>query len=90
MRSSAYVGEMGGTVSSQIEGVTHGIADAGGTPLVVAEGNKVLGVIHFKDVVKGGIKERFAALPRHGHSHGDDHRRQSAHRGGDRPRSRRR
>ena len=31
----AYVGELGGTVSSQIEGVTHGIADSGGTPLVV-------------------------------------------------------
>ncbi len=54
-----------------------------------AEGNKVLGVIHLKDVVKGGIRERFRALPRHGHPHGDDHRRQSAHRGGDRARSRR-
>ena len=56
----SFVGEMGGAVSSQINGVTHGIADAGGTPLVVSEGNEVLGVIHLKDVVKGGIKERFA------------------------------
>jgi K+-transporting ATPase ATPase B chain len=56
----SFVGEMGGAVSSQIEGVTHGIADSGGTPLVVSEGNEVLGVIHLKDVVKGGIKERFA------------------------------
>ena len=56
---AAYVSEMGGHVESQVEGVTHGIADSGGTPLVVAEGNKVLGVIHLKDVVKGGIKERF-------------------------------
>ena len=56
----SFVGEMGGAVSSQIEGVTHGIADAGGTPLVVSEGKEVLGVIHLKDVVKGGIKERFA------------------------------
>jgi potassium-transporting ATPase ATP-binding subunit len=55
----AYVGELGGTVGSQIEGVTHGIADSGGTPLVVSEGNKILGVIHLKDVVKGGISERF-------------------------------
>jgi K+-transporting ATPase ATPase B chain len=54
-----YVGELGGTVSSRIEGVTHGIADSGGTPLVVSEGNKILGVIHLKDVVKGGISERF-------------------------------
>jgi K+-transporting ATPase ATPase B chain len=56
----AFVGELGGTVSSQIEGVTHGIADSGGTPLVVSEGNEILGVIHLKDVVKGGISERFA------------------------------
>ena len=56
----AFVGEMGGTVSSQIEGVTHGIADSGGTPLVVSEDKKILGVIHLKDVVKGGISERFA------------------------------
>src|SRR5689334_13577778 len=54
-----YVAELGGTVGSQVEGITHGIADSGGTPLVVAEDDKVLGVIHLKDVVKGGIKERF-------------------------------
>ncbi|HSQ11978.1 MAG TPA: potassium-transporting ATPase subunit KdpB [Candidatus Deferrimicrobium sp.] len=56
---AAYIQEMGGTVGSQVEGITHGISDTGGTPLVVAEGNKILGVIHLKDVVKGGIKERF-------------------------------
>ena len=56
---AAYVQEMGGTVGSQVEGITHGISDTGGTPLVVAEGNKILGVIHLKDVVKGGISERF-------------------------------
>ena len=56
----AYVHELGGTVSSQVEGVTHGISDSGGTPLVVAEGNQILGIIHLKDVVKGGISERFA------------------------------
>jgi len=55
----AYVSELGGAVSSQIEGITHGISDTGGTPLVVSEGRKILGVIHLKDVVKGGIKERF-------------------------------
>jgi K+-transporting ATPase ATPase B chain len=38
------------------------IARAGGTPLVVAEGSRVLGVIHLKDIIKGGIKERFAHL----------------------------
>jgi potassium-transporting ATPase ATP-binding subunit len=55
----AYVREVGGAVGSEVEGITHGISDTGGTPLVVAEGNKILGVIHLKDVVKGGIKERF-------------------------------
>ena len=55
----AYVSELSGAVSSQIEGITHGISDTGGTPLVVSEGTKILGVIHLKDVVKGGIRERF-------------------------------
>jgi len=42
------------------------IAKSGGTPLVVAEDYKALGVIHLKDIVKGGIKERFAELRRMG------------------------
>jgi potassium-transporting ATPase ATP-binding subunit len=56
---TAYVQGLGGNVSTHIEGIVHGISDTGGTPLVVSEGNKVLGVVHLKDVVKGGIKERF-------------------------------
>ena len=59
MRSSPMFRSWAERSSSQVEGVTHGIADTGGTPLVVAEGNKILGVIHLKDVVKGGISERF-------------------------------
>jgi K+-transporting ATPase ATPase B chain len=54
-----HVQSLGGTVSSHIEGIVHGISDTGGTPLVVSDGNRVLGVVHLKDVVKGGIKERF-------------------------------
>ena len=42
------------------------IAKEGGTPLVVADGSKVLGVIQLKDIVKGGIKERFAHLRKMG------------------------
>ncbi len=42
------------------------IAKRGGTPLVVAEGRRALGVIHLKDIVKGGIKERFSELRRMG------------------------
>jgi K+-transporting ATPase ATPase B chain len=56
---AAHVKGLGGSVSSHIEGIVHGISDTGGTPLVVSEGNRVLGVVHLKDVVKGGIKERF-------------------------------
>ena len=56
---TAHVQGLGGNVSTHIEGIVHGISDTGGTPLVVSEGNKVLGVVHLKDVVKGGIKERF-------------------------------
>jgi K+-transporting ATPase ATPase B chain len=56
---AAHVQALGGKVSIHIEGIVHGISDTGGTPLVVSEGNKVVGVVHLKDVVKGGIKERF-------------------------------
>ena len=42
------------------------IAKAGGTPLAVAEDGRLLGVIHLKDIVKGGIRERFAELRRMG------------------------
>ena len=42
------------------------VARRGSTPLVVADDNKVLGVIELKDIVKGGIKERFAQLRRMG------------------------
>ena len=42
------------------------ISGSGGTPLVVAKNGKALGVIHLKDVVKGGIKERFSQLRRMG------------------------
>ena len=40
------------------------IAKSGGTPLAVAKDGRLLGVIHLKDIVKGGIKERFAACAR--------------------------
>ena len=42
------------------------IARAGGTPLAVAKGDRILGVIHLKDIIKGGIRERFAELRRMG------------------------
>ena len=62
----------------------------GGTPLAVADDGALLGVIHLKDIVKPGIKERFAELRAHGHPHGDGDGRQSRHRRGDRLGGRRR
>jgi potassium-transporting ATPase ATP-binding subunit len=52
----------GGAVPADLAGTVQRIARAGGTPLVVAEGRRVLGVVHLKDIVKGGIRERFAHL----------------------------
>jgi len=51
---------------AQLNEITEKISRAGGTPLAVAKNDRVLGVIHLKDIVKGGIKERFAELRRMG------------------------
>lgn len=61
-----YVKSLGGSTPKDLDELVDGIAKAGGTPLVVAEGKEILGVIHLKDVVKGGIKERFAELRKMG------------------------
>ncbi len=61
-----YVRAAGGTLSSEARTKAEDVARRGGTPLIVAEGKRVLGVIELKDVVKGGIKERFAELRRMG------------------------
>jgi len=53
-------------VPALVQQATETIARSGGTPLVVATRDKVLGVIHLKDVVKGGIKERFAQFRKMG------------------------
>jgi len=51
-----------GTVPEALAPIVQRIAREGGTPLVVAEGRHILGVIYLKDIVKGGIRERFAHL----------------------------
>jgi K+-transporting ATPase ATPase B chain len=58
----AWVEAQHGQYSPAVASVVDAIAREGGTPLVVAEGRDVLGVVFLKDVVKGGIKERFAQL----------------------------
>ncbi len=57
-----YVREKGSELPENVKSACEGIAKSGGTPLVVTEGSKVLGAIHLKDVIKGGIKERFKEL----------------------------
>jgi K+-transporting ATPase ATPase B chain len=57
-----WVEEQGGQVPPDLAPVVERIAQDGGTPLVVAEGPRALGVIHLKDTVKTGIAERFAEM----------------------------
>ena len=57
-----FVEGEGGTFPPAVQQIVQDISRSGGTPLVVAENAEVLGVIHLKDIVKGGIKERFAHL----------------------------
>jgi K+-transporting ATPase ATPase B chain len=57
-----WIAEQGGTVPPQLAPLVEGVATAGGTPLVVAEGDEALGVVHLKDVVKQGMRQRFDQL----------------------------
>jgi K+-transporting ATPase ATPase B chain len=57
-----YVTESGGTVTSELQSIVDRIARSGGTPLVVAERARPIGVVHLKDIVKGGMRERFTEL----------------------------
>jgi K+-transporting ATPase ATPase B chain len=57
-----WVEDLGGVVPADLAQMVEGIATTGGTPLVVADGPRVLGVIHLKDTVKQGMVERFDQL----------------------------
>lgn len=57
-----YVESLGGTFGAEITTIVDDISRRGSTPLVVSDGAKVVGVVELKDIVKGGIKERFAEL----------------------------
>lgn len=64
---TAWASETGGSVPEDLDEIVTAVSSSGGTPLVVAEaiddeGAEVLGVVHLKDVVKGGIRERFDEL----------------------------
>jgi K+-transporting ATPase ATPase B chain len=57
-----YVQGNGGAFPEELRTMVDGIARSGGTPLVVAERQRALGVVHLKDIVKGGMRQRFGAL----------------------------
>ncbi len=61
-----YIDEQGGIFPEAVKNACEKVGKAGGTPLVVAQGNQVLGTIYLKDIVKGGIKERFRDLRKMG------------------------
>ena len=60
------IAEHGNPVSDNLRKEVDAIAGAGGTPLIVTKNGRALGVVHLKDIVKGGIKERFSQLRRMG------------------------
>ncbi|HYR00412.1 MAG TPA: potassium-transporting ATPase subunit KdpB [Casimicrobiaceae bacterium] len=61
-----FVEELGGRMPAAVGRLVEDVARRGSTPLVVADGARVLGVVELKDIVKGGMKERFAELRRMG------------------------
>lgn len=61
-----YVLEKNGIYSQDCDNAVKKVSNSGGTPLVVAKNGKILGVIHLKDIVKKGVKERFADLRKMG------------------------
>jgi K+-transporting ATPase ATPase B chain len=58
----AWVETLGGEVSAELNDLARGVGEQGGTPLVVSVDGRALGVVHLKDIVKGGIRERFEQL----------------------------
>jgi K+-transporting ATPase ATPase B chain len=62
----SFVSSQGGLEPAELRGMVGGISKSGGTPLVVADRSRVLGVIHLKDIVKGGMRERFGQLRKMG------------------------
>ncbi len=61
-----FIGEQGGSAPAELDGIVQQVAEQGGTPLVVAKDNFALGVVHLKDIVKGGMNERFDELRKMG------------------------
>ncbi len=62
----AFVAERGGSAPAELDGIVQHVAEQGGTPLVVSRDNWTLGVVYLKDIVKGGMNERFDELRKMG------------------------
>lgn len=62
----SYVQEKGGFFPEKLNEMTLFIARNGGTPLLVCDNDKIVGIIHLKDIIKGGIKDRFSAMRKMG------------------------
>ncbi len=62
----AFIAANGGSSPAELDAAVQRVAEEGGTPLVVARDNWALGVVHLKDIVKGGMTERFVELRRMG------------------------
>lgn len=61
-----FIAKQGGSIPETLLPVANQISISGGTPLMVSEGNRIVGIIHLKDVIKRGIKERFAEMRKMG------------------------
>jgi potassium-transporting ATPase ATP-binding subunit len=61
-----HIESIGGIYPDQLDAIINTIAHDGGTPLLVSDDKKIVGIIHLKDIIKGGIKERFAEMRRMG------------------------
>ncbi|MEN6371831.1 MAG: potassium-transporting ATPase subunit KdpB [Armatimonadota bacterium] len=59
---TSWVEQQGGSIPKQLRPIVESVSNSGGTPLVVAKDESVIGVIYLKDILKGGIKERFDQL----------------------------
>jgi potassium-transporting ATPase ATP-binding subunit len=62
----AFIAERGGNAPAELDSIVQGVAEQGGTPLVVSRDNWALGVVYLKDIVKGGMSERFDELRKMG------------------------
>lgn len=61
-----YIESINGKYSEQFNAIISGIANKGGTPLLVSDNQKIVGIIHLKDIIKGGIKSRFVEMRKMG------------------------